>query len=191
MDAETTWLLLRVTGIVALAALTVSVASGLAGPAVRAPAVRGVLVSAHRSAAVTGLSLTVGHVAFAVVDPWVDVSAIAAVVPGASAWEPGWVGVGAVAVDLLVVVAVTSALRGRAPRTWWTLHVLTYPAWLLATAHALAIGTDAWRAPYLLAGGMGVMLVGVAAVLRGGAARRGHPAGVPSPTPVASQGVPR
>ncbi len=189
MDGETVWLLLRVMGIVALAALTLSVASGLAGPAVRTPAWRGVLVSVHRSAAVTGLSLTVAHVLLAVVDPWVDVSVVATVVPGASDWEPGWVGVGAVAVDLLVVVAITSALRGRAPRTWWTLHVLTYPAWLLATAHAIAIGTDAWRTPYLVAGAVGVLLVTVSAVLRAAAAGRRYPAGVPSAPPVLSEGA--
>ena len=191
MDTETTWLLLRVAGITALAALTLSVASGLAGPAVRAPAVRGMLVAVHRTSAVLGLSLTAGHVALAVVDPWVDVSAIATVVPGASAWEPAWVGVGAVAVDLLLVVAVTSALRGRAPRTWWTLHVLTYPSWLMAVGHALAIGTDAWRTPYLVAGSAGLLLVAVTAMARVGAARRGHPAGVPSRAPALAQGVSR
>jgi sulfoxide reductase heme-binding subunit YedZ len=185
MSAETTWVLLRVAGIVALAALTISVASGLAGPAVRAPAWRGVLVSVHRASALLGLSLTLGHVVLAVVDPWVEVSAAAAVVPGASTWEPMWVGVGAVAVDLLVVVAVTSALRSRGPRAWWTAHVLTYPAWLLATGHALAIGTDAWRTPYLGAGAVGALLVAAAAVARARAARRGYPAGVPPQKPTA------
>lgn len=178
MGAETTWLLLRVAGIVALAALTVSVASGLAGPAVRAPAWRGVLVAIHRSASLVGLSLTLGHVLLAVLDPWVNVSLAATVVPGASTWEPWWTGVGAVAVDLLLVLAITSALRGRSPRTWWALHVLAYPAWLLATAHALAIGTDAWRQPYLVASVVGVALVAASAVLRVQASRQGSPVGV-------------
>lgn len=183
MAPETTWLLLRVAGLVALAALTLSVASGLAGPAVRAPAWRGVLVAVHQTAALVGLSLTLAHVLLAVTDPWVDVGAAAAVVPGASTWEPWWVGVGAVAVDLLIVVAVTSALRGRGPRLWWGLHVLTYPAWMLATGHALAIGTDAWRAPYLAAGAVGLALVAAAGLARVAASRRGLPAGVP-PRPV-------
>lgn len=180
MGSETIWLLLRVAGIVALAALTVSVASGLSGPAVGAPAWRGVLVAVHRSAALVGLSLTVGHVALAVLDPWVDVSVMATVVPGVSSWEPWWTGVGAVAVDLLLVLAVTSALRGRTPRTWWAVHVLAYPAWLLATAHALAIGTDAWREPYLIVSLAGGALVAISAALRVQASRSGRPAGVPA-----------
>lgn len=191
MAPETTWLLLRVAGLVALAALTLAVASGLAGPAVRAPAWRGVLVAVHQAAALVGLSLTVGHVVLAVADPWVDVTASAAVVPGASTWEPWWVGIGAVAVDLLLVVAVTSALRGRGPRVWWGLHVLTYPAWLLATGHALAIGTDTWRAPYLVAGAAGLALVAAAGAVRVGASRRGLPVGVPPRPVLVTTGGPR
>lgn len=191
MPAETTWLLLRVAGLVALAALTLAAASGLAGPVVRAPAWRGVLIAVHRASALVGLSLTLGHVGLAVADPWVDVSAAAAVLPGASAWEPWWVGIGAVAVDLLLVVAVTSALRGRSPRTWWTLHVLTYPAWLLATGHALAIGTDAWSAPYLTAGAVGLVLVATTAALRTMAGHRGNPVGVAPRPAAADSGAPR
>lgn len=179
MGADTTWLLLRVAGLVALAALTVSVASGLAGPAVRHPGRRAVVLAVHGSTALLGLSLTVGHVVLAVLDPWVDVPAGAAVVPGTSPWQTGWIGVGAIAVDLLLVVAVASALRGRVPRVWWTLHVLTIPAWILATGHAVAIGTDAWRTPYLLAGGLGVALVVAAAGLRLLASRRHYPVGIP------------
>ena len=190
MGPETTWLLLRVAGLVALAALTLAVASGLAGPAVRAPAWRGVLVAVHQAAALVGLSLTLAHVGLAVADPWVDVGAAAALVPGTSTWEPWWVGIGAVAVDLLLVVAVTSALRGRGPRLWWGLHVLTYPAWVLATGHALAIGTDAWRAPYLAAGAAGLVMVAGAGALRAAASRRGLPAGVPPrPAPVPTGGT--
>jgi sulfoxide reductase heme-binding subunit YedZ len=189
--AETTWLLLRTLGVIALAALTLAVASGLAGPAVRAPAWRGVLVAVHRSAAVVGLALTLGHVAFAVADPWVDVPLSAAVLPGASGWQPWWVGVGAVAVDLLIVVAITSAMRARGPRTWWTLHALTYPAWLLASAHAVAVGADATRAPYTTAGLAGLVVVAVAAAMRWTATRRGRPAGVPARPSVTAIGAQR
>jgi DMSO/TMAO reductase YedYZ heme-binding membrane subunit len=183
VSSELVWIVLRVLGLIALLALTVSVASGLAGPGVRTPARRAALVSVHRAGAVIGLALTLGHVVVAVLDPWVEISWAAVVVPGLSAWEPLWVAAGAVAVDLLLVVAVTSALRGRGPRTWWALHVLTYPAWLLATAHALAVGTDATRTPYLVAGASGLALVGAAAVVRARAHSVGSPAGV-RPRPV-------
>lgn len=187
MSPETTWVLLRAIGIVALAALTLAVASGLIGPAVRRPLLRGVSVSVHRSAAAVGLALTLAHVLLAVLDSWVEVSLLAVVVPGISRWEPWWIGVGAVAVDLLLVVAVTSALRGRGPRVWWTLHALTYPAWLLAVAHSLAIGTDAATQPYVGVGVAGVVLVLAAAVMRLRAARRGAPVG---PAPALATALP-
>jgi DMSO/TMAO reductase YedYZ heme-binding membrane subunit len=191
VTAETTWLLLRSTGLVALAALTLSVATGLAGPAITRPAWRAVSVSVHRSGAVVGLGLTMAHVVLAVLDPYVAIDAAAAVVPGTSGWEPVWVSAGALALDALVVVALSSALRGRGPRTWWTLHALTYPAWILATGHALAVGTDTWRAPYLVAGVAGVLLVVAAVAARTWASGRGRPAGpaVPADPAASSTGV--
>jgi DMSO/TMAO reductase YedYZ heme-binding membrane subunit len=180
MTPEITWVLLRAAGVVALAALTLSVATGLSGPAVTSPAVRGVWVAVHRVAAVIGIGLTLAHVALAVLDPFVAIDLAAAAVPGASAWEPLWVGVGAVAVDLLVLVALTSALRGRGPRTWWTLHVLTYPAWLLATGHAMAIGSDVGRSPYQVAGLAALLLVAAAGLARLWAWATGAPAGQPA-----------
>ncbi len=189
MTPETTWLLLRAAGLVALAALTLSVASGLAGPAITRPAWRGVSVAVHRAAALVGLGLTLAHVVLAVLDPYVAIDALAAVVPGVSAWEPLWVGAGALAVDALAVVALTSAVRRRGPRVWWTLHVLTYPAWILATGHALAVGSDVLRGPYPIVGVAGLLLVGVALVARVTAVRGGAPAG-PAPVPVLTRSQP-
>lgn len=183
MSPETTWLLLRAAGLVALAALTLSVAGGLAGPAITRPAWRAASIAVHRAAAVVGLGLTLAHVVLAVLDPWVAIDALAVVVPGVSGWEPLWVGLGALAVDALVVVALSSALRGRGPRAWWTLHVLTYPAWILATGHALAVGSDMLRGPYPVLGAAGVLLVAAALLARVAAVRRGAPAG-PAPVPV-------
>lgn len=138
-----TWELIRITGLVSLALLTWAVALGIAGPAIRRPGARLASVSMHLTAAVGGTVLVVAHVAFAVLDSWVSVPALAAVLPGASAWEPLWVGAGTVAFDLLLVLAVTSAMRQQAPGLWRRAHVLAYPAWALVWVHTLAIGTDA------------------------------------------------
>jgi DMSO/TMAO reductase YedYZ heme-binding membrane subunit len=137
-----TWELIRVTGLVALALLTLSVALGIAGPAIRRPALRLTSVSLHLTAAVGGTALVLAHVIFAILDTWVTVPLSAALVPGASTWEPLWVGVGTIAFDLLLVLAVTSALRQHAPQVWWRAHVLAYPAWALVWLHTLTIGTD-------------------------------------------------
>ena len=138
-----TWELIRITGLVALAFLTLSVALGIAGPALRKPTLRLTSVSMHLTAAVGGTVLVIAHVAFAILDSWVSVPAAAAFVPGASTWQPLWVGLGTVAFDLMLVIAATSALRQQAPRLWWKAHVVAYPVWALVWVHTLAIGTDA------------------------------------------------
>jgi sulfoxide reductase heme-binding subunit YedZ len=84
------------------------------------------------------------HVLTAVIDTYVHVGVLAAVLPFTSSFKTFWTGLGTVAVDLLLAVAVSSALRQRiAPRTWRGLHWLAYACWPLAMAHALGTGTDA------------------------------------------------
>lgn len=161
-----TWLLLRTSGVVTLALLTVSVVLGVAGPAVRRPSARLLMITVHRTAAVTGLALVAAHVLLAVADSFVEIAPLAVVVPGASVWEPLWIGLGAVALDLLVVVGITTATRLRGPVLWRRAHLLAYPAWLLAWGHALGAGTDAGSRPMLLMAIVGALAVAVATIAR-------------------------
>ena len=43
---------------------------------------------------------------------------------------------------LLGIAALAAVLRGRIKQSWRTLHYLNYVAFLLATVHAVLIGTD-------------------------------------------------
>lgn len=158
-----TWELIRITGIVALALLTVSVAMGIAGPAIRRPTARLTSVSMHLTAAVGGTVLVVAHIVFAVLDSWVQVPLAAAVLPGASAWQPLSVALGTIAFDLMLVLAVTSALRQYAPRVWWRSHILSYPMYALVWIHTLTIGTD--RGTPLMIGVAAVSAAMVAAAI--------------------------
>lgn len=161
-----TWEMIRVTGVVALALLTVAVAMGIAGPALRRPTTRLTTVTMHLTAAVGGTALVVAHIAFAVLDSWVQVPAIAAVLPGASGWQTLWVAVGTVAFDLLLVLAVTSALRQQAPGLWRRAHIVAYPAWALMWLHTLTIGTDRGTSLMVVLAGLSAALVAGAAALR-------------------------
>ncbi len=161
-----TWELIRITGIVALALLTFSVALGVAGPAIRRPTSRLTSVSMHLTAGVGGTVLVIAHIVFAVLDSWVDVPLAAAVLPGASSWEPLWVAVGTIAFDLMLVLAVTSALRQHAPRLWWRAHVLSYPVYALVWLHTLTIGTDAGTPLMIGLAAVSAALVAGAAVYR-------------------------
>jgi DMSO/TMAO reductase YedYZ heme-binding membrane subunit len=136
------WFVLRSTGLVATGLLTVAVVLGLVGPRL-APIPRLVSIGMHRSASVAGTALIALHVALAVLDGWVALDWPAVLVPGMAGWERGGVALGALAVDLLLVLLVTTATRLRAPRLWRRAHLMAYPAWVLSVGHGLLVGSDA------------------------------------------------
>lgn len=69
---------------------------------------------------------------------------------------------GSLAWYLLVVAALTAALRKPIGRFWRTIHVLNYVAFLLGTVHGIMMGTDLqYGVPRVVAVCMGVAIVGV------------------------------
>ena len=138
------WFTMRATGVVALVLLTATVALGIATSAVRThrwPAFT--WAELHKRLSLLAVVFLAIHVSTAVIDTYVDVGWISLAVPFLSSYRPLWVGLGTVAFDLLVAVAVTSALRQRMKaRTWRAVHWLAYACWPLAMAHGLGTGTD-------------------------------------------------
>jgi sulfoxide reductase heme-binding subunit YedZ len=85
-----------------------------------------------------------------VADSYVSIGLTAAFVPFSSSYRGFWLGLGAIAFDLLLAVAVTSLLRDRISyRAWRAVHWLSYASWPVALAHGLGTGTDT-RLPWLL-----------------------------------------
>lgn len=162
------WYATRATGIVALVALTLSVALGVMTLG-RVPAAlpRFVTQGVHRSIALTAAGALLIHVATVVLDGYVPIGWWAVVVPFIAGYHPFWVGLGAVAFDLVALAVATSLLRSRMRyRTWRVVHLCTYPAWLLALVHYLGVGTDGRGfAGLVLAGASGVVVL-IAAIVR-------------------------
>jgi methionine sulfoxide reductase heme-binding subunit len=70
--------------------------------------------------------------------PWVST-----VVPFISGYQRFWVGLGAVAVDLVAALVVTSLLRDRlAPSLWRRVHWLSYAAYPVTVAHSYGSHED-------------------------------------------------
>ena len=66
-----------------------------------------------------------------------------AVVPFTSSYRGLWLGLGAVAFDLIVALVVTSLLRQRiGHRVWRTVHWAAYLSWPIAFVHGLGTGSD-------------------------------------------------
>ena len=76
------------------------------------------------------------HIATIVLDTYTSIPLTAAFVPFASPYQRFWLALGAVALDLLIALVVTSLARGRARLTGWRLvHWCGYACWPLAVAH--------------------------------------------------------
>lgn len=169
MEIPWTWVLLRSTGTISIVVLTVAVVAGLSGPLLRTPSRRLVGISMHGTAAAVGILLLVAHVALAVADSHVDIPPLAIFLPGASGWEPLWIGVGAAAVNLFLLVTLTAVARHLIPVSWRVFHVLALPAWALAWGHGLMVGSDAgttWLRLTAVLCGAAVLAVGVLRTVR-------------------------
>jgi DMSO/TMAO reductase YedYZ heme-binding membrane subunit len=105
----------------------------------------------HRNLSLLAVAFVAVHVLSAVADSFVSISLAAAIIPFASAYQPLWIGLGAVSLDLMAAVIVTSLLRrhlGR--RVWRAVHWLAYGSWPVAVAHSIGSSTDLRRAGPLL-----------------------------------------
>ena len=151
-NAKTFWYLTRGTGIVALLLLTASIVLGvLTTSRWRTPRwPRFALSAVHRNLTLLTLVFIVVHVVTTVLDGYAPVRLVDAVVPFVSAYRPVWLGLGAVAFDLLLALVVTSLLRARLGyRLWRQIHWLAYASWPVALVHALGTGSDA-RSGFML-----------------------------------------
>ena len=139
------WYATRATGLVALLLLTVSVLLGIltAGRFASGNWPRFLSQGLHRNLSLLVLVFLALHVSTTVLDTYTSISLAAAFVPFASAYKTAWLSLGAVALDLLLALVVTSLVRKRlGHRSWRRVHWLAYACWPVAVAHGLGIGTD-------------------------------------------------
>jgi Ferric reductase like transmembrane component len=139
------WFATRATGLTALVLLTISVVLGiLTSVRFARPAwPRFVTVGLHRNLSLLVLTFVGLHVLTTVTDPYASIGPVSAVIPFSSPYRRIWLGLGAVAFDLLLAVLVTSLLRVRIGlRTWRAVHWAGYLCWPVALIHGLGTGTD-------------------------------------------------
>jgi DMSO/TMAO reductase YedYZ heme-binding membrane subunit len=163
------WYATRAGGTVALVLLTATVVLGIAAGGRYAPGriARFEVSTLHRNLSVLSLVFLALHISTAIADSYVPLSWLDTVVPFASSYRSLWVGLGAVAVDLLLAVALTSAVRQRlGGRRWKAVHWLAYAAWPVAILHGYGIGTDSRLGPQLLLYLVCAAAVATAAILR-------------------------
>ncbi|MEA2306256.1 MAG: methionine sulfoxide reductase heme-binding subunit [Solirubrobacteraceae bacterium] len=139
------WYLTRATGAAALVLLTLTLTLGIADvqrfASARLP--RFVIDGWHRTASLLVCVLLVVHIGTSVIDGYAPIRLVDALVPFVGAYRPVWLGLGALALDLMIALVVTSLLRARlGARAWRAVHWLAYACWPVALVHGLGTGSD-------------------------------------------------
>jgi sulfoxide reductase heme-binding subunit YedZ len=161
------WYLTRSSGIVVLLLLTGVMLLGVAsaGNWERPNWPRFLTQGLHRNLSLLAVLFLFVHVLTTVVDGYVPIGWLNAVVPFTSPYHRFWLGLGAVGCDFMLALVLTSLLRRHLrPATWRGLHWLAYACWPVALLHGLGTGTDASTVLMRWVAGGAVVLV-VAAVL--------------------------
>jgi methionine sulfoxide reductase heme-binding subunit len=153
LDGPLLWYLNRSTGVVTIVLLTITTVLGVLAiggrPAGRVP--RFVTQAFHRNVALLSVLLLIVHLVTAVLDTFVEIKWYETFIPFVGSYEPLWVGFGAIATDLMILVIVTSLFRTRMQHNLWRgIHVTAYAMWGLAIGHGIAIGSDMTESLWLL-----------------------------------------
>jgi methionine sulfoxide reductase heme-binding subunit len=154
------WYASRATGIVALILLTAVFVLGIAvGGKNRLPGLpRFATTDLHRNLSLLAVAFVGVHVLTAVLDSYVRIPLLAAVVPFTSGYERLWLGLGAIGFDLMLALIVTSLVRARLNRVLWrAVHLTAYLCWPVAFAHSVFASSDLRHGP--------MMFIGIACVL--------------------------
>jgi sulfoxide reductase heme-binding subunit YedZ len=139
------WVTSRVTAFVAYLAIAGSVVYGLllSTKILDAIAHRPVSFALHQDLAAVGLGLAGIHGALLALDRTIHFTLADLLVPFASPYRPIAVGLGQLALYVVVLVTLSFYARRRiGTRAWRLLHYLTFLAFAGATAHGILAGTD-------------------------------------------------
>jgi sulfoxide reductase heme-binding subunit YedZ len=164
------WYAARAAGVVAYLLVSAAVALGLALAGKerfdRWP--RFAVEDVHRFAGVLAGTFIAMHVFWLAVDSQSHLGGVRGlVIPFASNYRPFWTGLGIVAAELLLALAVTNHYRKRISYSLWRrLHYLNFAVWIGATAHGLGAGSDSGSTAFLLMYAFTAGLIGALALRR-------------------------
>jgi len=165
VSSTTLWYATRASGLMAMILLTLTMVLGIT-TTTRARARRWpgfAQQELHRRISMIAVVFLGIHVLTSVLDTYVNIGWAATVIPFTSSYGRLWVGVGAISLDLMLAVFLSSLLRARIrPGTWRAVHWLAYLSWPVALAHTFGMGTDAGESWVIALGAACVLAVAVA-----------------------------
>jgi predicted ferric reductase len=168
-DGKTLWYAMRAAGVVLVVLLTASTAMGVFSTA-RAGSLRWprfATQALHRNVSLLAMLMLAVHIVCSVMHEFVDIRWFDAVVPFIGPYQPLWVGLGAVATDLMIVIVLTSLVRERMQhRGWRIIHLTSYAAWVIGVVHGIGLGTDSFSAWGLSISAISIGVVATFGVVR-------------------------
>jgi sulfoxide reductase heme-binding subunit YedZ len=148
------WYAARAAGVVAYLLLSAGVVLGIsmAGKKKLHRWPRFAVEDVHRFTGILVGTFVVIHVVTIAIDAWLPFSIASIIVPFTSVYKPLWVGLGIVAAELLLALAITNRLRNTriSYQFWRRAHYLNFAVWGGATLHSIGSGTDR-TTPWLIA----------------------------------------
>lgn len=139
------WLVARAAGLAAFAALTIATLSGIAlrTSVLDRLGTNRAWLELHHFSSVLWIPLGGAHLVTLLADRTAQLSAADLVVPFGVPYGAVPIGLGTIALDLYLLVALTGWLKRRMSQPLWSLiHRLSYPAFAATFAHAVLSGTD-------------------------------------------------
>ena len=139
------WYATRAAGLITLLLLTAGMILGIlnAGRFASRRWPRFLVQGLHRNLSLLALGFLALHVGTTVIDTYTSIGLQTAFVPFVSSYKRFWLGLGAVACDLMLILLITSLIRQHiGHRLWRAVHWAGYLCWPVAVAHGLGAGTD-------------------------------------------------
>src|SRR3982074_2589323 len=139
------WILARVAGLSSYAALAIALVTGIA---LRTAVLdwmgsNRALRALHEYTTVLWIPLAVIHILSLLLDKTARIGWLDVVVPFHSSYGVLGIGLGALSVDILLLVTATAFFKRQMNKELWVwLHRLAYPAFALLFLHSVLSGTD-------------------------------------------------
>ena len=163
------WYASRATGVVSLLLFTAVMVLGiLVNRQGRLPGLpRFAVTNLHRNLSLLAVIFILIHIVTAVIDTFVSIPLVSAVIPFTSGYEGFWLGLGAISLDIMLALILTSLIRGHLNRkVWRAVHWLAYASWPVAFAHSIGSSTDLQHGVLL------ILAIACAALVAGAASWR-------------------
>jgi hypothetical protein len=171
------WYLIRASGATSLLLLTASLVLGIAATMRWKPHgfPRSVPRALHSNISLLAMTFLVIHIVTSIWQSHADVSLADAVIPFAGPTHALSLALGTLAIDLLLAIAITSAVRRHiGTRVWRAVHHSADAMWPIAFFHGIAMGTDAASWWMLLVDATCVVAIAWAVIVRTSTPRPKH-----------------